>query len=268
MQRKLTLILLLTGLCCYTLAHVETIPFADMTAKRICVELWDTDGDGEISFEEARGVTDLAGAFCLRLLNSPSTFSELQYFTSLREISPRAFTDCYHLRSIALPSSVQFIHEHAFSSCVQLEEVQIPTSVQRLGQSCFFRCTSLQEILVPPSVRDSIPYQAFAYCSELQRATIEANIRIIGVRAFHECSRLLTITLPFTTTKVCNDAFTGCPEIRQIFCRATTPPEYDGNVFDPRVLSNAVLFVPEGCAEAYRQANGWSSFKFITETFE
>ena len=258
-----------TMLCSLQLAaHVETIPFADETAKRICVEQWDSDGDGELSFQEAATITDLAGAFCLRLLNSPETFNELQHFTSLREIAPRSFADCYHLRSITLPASVQFIHESAFSSCVQLEEIQIPTSVQRLGQSCFFHCTSLHEILIPPSVRDSIPYQAFAYCSDLQRATIESNVSIIGPKAFFECPLLQTVTLPFTTTHICTNAFSGCGEIRQLFCRASTPPMVDNDVFDTRVLSNAVLFVPEGAVEAYKQAPGWRDFKFISETFE
>lgn len=268
MRRFQTFIFVTIVLCLPVAAHVETIPFADMTAKRICVEQWDSDSDGELSFQEAASITDLAGAFRLRLLNSPITLNELQYFTSLREIAPRAFSDCYHLRSITLPSLVQFIHEQAFSSCVQLEEIQIPTSVQRLGQSCFFHCTSLREILVPPSVRDSIPYQAFAYCSELQRATIEANVRIIGAKSFYDCSQLQTVVLPFTTTRVCEEAFNGCGEIRQLFCRASTPPALENNVFDSRVLTNAVLFVPEGSAEAYRQASGWRDFKFISETFE
>ncbi len=268
MNRKKAFILLLTALCLNVEAHVETVSFADETAKRICVEQWDNDGDGELSYQEAAGITDLASAFCLRLLNSPVSFNELQYFTSLREISPRAFADCYKLRSITMPVSVQIIHEQAFSSCVQLEEIQIPTSVQRLEQNCFFHCSSLREILVPPSVRDSIPYQAFAYCTELQRATIEANVSFIGVNAFSGCSQLQTVTLPFTTTRVCSNAFSGCGEIRQIFCRASTPPAVGNDVFDSRVLTNAVLFVPEGSVEAYKQAPGWCDFKFISETFE
>lgn len=268
MRRLQTFIVASVVLCLPVGAHIETISFADLTAKRICVEQWDSDSDGELSFQEAASITDLAGAFCLRLLNSPVTFNELQYFTSLREIAPRAFSDCYQLRAITLPSLIQFIHEKAFSSCVQLEEIQIPTSVQRLGQSCFFHCTSLREILVPPSVRDSIPYQAFAYCSELQRATIDANVSIIGPRSFYECAQLQTVVLPFTTTRVCDAAFYGCGEIRQVFCRASTPPALERDVFDARVLSNAVLFVPEGSLEAYKHASGWRDFKFISETFE
>lgn len=268
MRRVQTLLFVVIVLCQSAVAHIETIAFADDTAKRICVEQWDSDHDGELSFQEASEITDLGGVFCLRLLNSPMTFNELQYFTSLREIGPRAFSDCYQLRNITLPSLVQFIHEQAFSSCVQLEEIQIPTSVQRIGQSCFFHCSSLREILIPPSVRDSIPYQAFAYCSELQRAVIEANVSIIGQHAFSECPQLQTVTLPFTTTRICCEAFSGCGEIRQIFCRATTPPAVESEAFDQRVLSNAVLFVPEGSLEAYKQASGWRDFKFISETFE
>lgn len=268
-MRKVALLMLLFSLVSlFASAHVETIAFADDTAKRICVEQWDTDGDGELSFEEAAAVTSLGSVFCLRLLKSPTSLTELQYFTSLKEINARAFSDCYHLRTISLPASVQFIQEQAFSSCVELEEIQIPTSVQRLGYNCFFHCSSLREILVPPSVRDSIPYQAFAYCSELRQATIEANISIIGPCAFLDCTQLQTATLPYTTTRICAQAFAGCTEMRQLFCRAVTPPAVETDVFDAQVLNNTVLFVPEGSVNAYREASGWRDFKFIAEIFE
>lgn len=268
MRRRIIFLMLAWCSVQWLSAHVETIAFADTTAKRICVERWDSDGDGELSYEEASTVTDLGNTFCLRLLKSPATLDELQYFTSLKEVGTRAFSDCYHLRQLMLPSSVMAIRDRAFWSCVALEHIQIPTSTQRLGHSCFFRCTSLQEITVPPSVRDSIPYQAFAYCSELQTATIEANVRIIGEAAFINCSRLMTATLPYTTTRLCSRAFSGCHELRQVFCRAVTPPALEDDVFTDRAMQNAVLFVPEEAVEAYREAPGWKAFRHIAALFD
>jgi len=268
MRHPIAFLLLFWCVCPWVAAHVETIAFADTTAKRICVEQWDADGDGELSYQEASSVTDLGNTFCLRLLQSPSSLDELQYFTSLKEVGRRAFTDCYHLQHLTLPSSVMAIREQAFWSCVNLEAIQIPTSTQRLGHCCFFHCSNLQEITVPPSVRDSIPYQAFAYCSELQSATIEANVQIIGASAFSGCSRLQKVTLPYTTTRLCDNAFSGCTELHQVLCRATTPPAIEAGVFDDAALQNAVLFVPEGCIEAYKQASGWSAFKHFAELFE
>lgn len=268
MRLRLVIWLLFAVSWLSTHAHIETISFADATAKQICVNQWDSDGDGEISFEEAAAVTSFGSVFCRLLLQGPSSLDELQYFTSVEELQERAFTDCYHLRSIVLPASIKIIHDNAFYSCVELENIQIPTSTQRLGRGCFYRCTSLEEIRVPPSVRDSIPMECFAYCSELKKAEIEANVRIIGKASFIECSRLQSVTLPYTTTLICDHAFSGCGELRQVFCRAKTPPSVGSDVFDPKVMSHAVLFVPEGSIDAYKKAPVWSDFKFIAETFD
>lgn len=268
MRPQLFTSLLFVVFCQSIHAHIETIPFADATAKRLCIEQWDSDGDGEISFEEAAAVKSFGSVFCRLLLQGPTSLNELQYFTGVEELQERAFTDSYHLRSIALPVSIKVIHKKAFWSCVELEDIQIPTSTQRLGHSCFFRCTSLQEIVVPPSVRDSIPYQCFAYCSELQKADVEANVSIIGEAAFFECTRLQTVVLPYTTTRIEHHAFSGCSELRQLFCRATTPPKVYSDTFDPSIMDKAVLFVPDGSLEAYRQATVWRDFKYIVGTFD
>ena len=39
------------------------ISFADATVKSLCVANWDTNGDGEISYEEASAVTSLGTVF-------------------------------------------------------------------------------------------------------------------------------------------------------------------------------------------------------------
>ena len=57
--------------------YIETsIFFADANVEAICLDNWDFDGDGQLSFEEAAAVTDLGGAF---QGNEDSTsFDELQ----------------------------------------------------------------------------------------------------------------------------------------------------------------------------------------------
>ena len=52
--------------------------FADVRVKVLCVQNWDTNGDGELSVDEAAAVTSLGDAF---KNSSISSFDELQYFT-------------------------------------------------------------------------------------------------------------------------------------------------------------------------------------------
>lgn len=56
------------------------IRFEDPEVKRICVENWDKDGDGELSMEEAAAVSSIGTVFDGK---SISNFKELYYFTGL-----------------------------------------------------------------------------------------------------------------------------------------------------------------------------------------
>ena len=103
---------------------VQNIAFADEAVKEICVQNWDTDGDGELSMDEAAEVTDLGMAFSEN--SEITSFDELQYFTSLTAIRVKAFQGCEELTSIAIPSSVKSIGEDAFVDCYNLERVIIP----------------------------------------------------------------------------------------------------------------------------------------------
>ena len=65
------------------------ISFATEAVKTICVNNWDTNGDGELSMSEAAAVTDIGTTF--KYKNGVDSFNELQYFTGLTSISNNAF---------------------------------------------------------------------------------------------------------------------------------------------------------------------------------
>ena len=101
----------------------ESITFADADVKAICVENWDTDGDGELSMEEAAAVTDLGDVF--QYQEDISSFNELQYFTGLTSIGKETFSCCWSLSSITIPNSVTSIGEEAFWGCSDMSTVTI-----------------------------------------------------------------------------------------------------------------------------------------------
>ena len=68
------------------------ISFADLRVKVLCVQNWDTNGDGELSEAEAAAVTDLGSVF--KNQSSITSFDELQYFTGLTVIGNFAFRNC------------------------------------------------------------------------------------------------------------------------------------------------------------------------------
>ena len=61
----------------------KPITFADPAVESLCVANWDTNHDGELSFNEAAAVTDLGEVF--KGKTEITSFDELQYFTGLTE---------------------------------------------------------------------------------------------------------------------------------------------------------------------------------------
>lgn len=138
----------------------EVIEFADTAVKAICVENWDTDGDGELSYDEAAAVTDLnvattrsGDAGSVFTGNTEITsFDELSYFTGVTAIPANAFLGCESLTSVTIPENVETIGEAAFKGCWNLEEITLlPTEVPTLegDAATVFVSTNDCPILVP-----------------------------------------------------------------------------------------------------------------------
>ena len=94
----------------------SNIVFADANVKAICIQNWDTNGNGELSESEAAAVTDLGTAF--ENNTTITSFNELQYFTGLTKIAMSAFDNCTKLISIIIPHSVTQVANFAFDNCI------------------------------------------------------------------------------------------------------------------------------------------------------
>ena len=224
----------------------QNIDFADANVKALCVANWDTNGDGELSMNEAAAVTDLGDVF--KEYRTITSFDELQYFTGLTSIGDDAFSRCFGLTSITIPSSVTSIGNNAFSNRSGLTSITIPSSVTSIGDGAFFYCTGLTSITIPSSVT-SIGGSAFSSCSGLtsisvdssnqyyndgngrnciietstnaliagcKNTVIPSNVTSIGGSAFSGCTGLTAITIPSSVTSIGNYAFSGCSGLTSI----------------------------------------------------
>ena len=196
-------VILGTALLMAGVANADNIQFQDSLVKELCVENWDIDGDGELSYDEAMQVESLGSVF----EGMPvTTFEELQYFTGLEKIEDWAFAECTSLQKVTLPTDVKNIGEEAFYHCVKLIGMDIPAEVSEIGKAAFKSCGSLKAMVIPGNVK-KIGDRTFQYCVALTSITLEDGVTSIGSRTLADCYALQFISLPSSVTEVGTYAF-------------------------------------------------------------
>ncbi|MBQ6433014.1 MAG: BspA family leucine-rich repeat surface protein [Bacteroidaceae bacterium] len=228
---------------------VSKIEFNDPAVKAICIANFDSNGDGELTLDEAAAVTTLGTAF--KGNTEIQSFNELQYFTGLDDgsewhnhiLTGEAFQGCTNLVAVTLPPNITRIYNRAFEGCSSLQYVYgMPDAVTLLGDATFSGCTSLQSLNLPTS------------------------IRMINYRLFYGCSSLRSVTIPEGVTYYGDEAFAGCTALTQVTVKNPTPAtgsNINGDPFPTR--ANINLIVPPHTLEAYSTTDYWKDFKNFKE---
>ena len=192
------------------------IRFQDKNVKDVCVAMWDTDGDGELSNEEAVAVTSIGTAF--KENTDIKYFNELQYFTGLTAIEEGAFAGCTNLIVLTIPVNVNTMKNSFYGSsngCTQLKTIKFAkgsklTYINMSGTTC----PALNTIEIPASVESC----SFIGCSSLTNITFEegSKLKTIEDSAFSSCTGLTSITIPNSVTTIGSSAFNGCTGLTSI----------------------------------------------------
>jgi hypothetical protein len=231
----------------------EYITFADANVKALCVANWDANGDGELSYVEAAGVTNLGNVF--KNNTSIHSFNELQHFVLLGSIGEQAFYGCTELTQITIPEQVTIVGSKAFWNCPALQTVTfnavnctsmqttynsntnysvfssdasggasaltrvvIGGSVQRIPDYAFKGSVDIYQRLVIPASVIEIGNHAFEGCNSLVQMVIQGNgLLAIGEYAFNGCSALRSaLNLPNSVTSIGQYAFYGCEDLPSV----------------------------------------------------
>ncbi len=219
LQTMVTAVLL--GASTTAFAQSGNITFADEEVKKICVKNFDTDADGELSYDEAAAVTDLKSFFYGN--TSITKFNELVHFKGLAELSSVSigygyfkgtFEGCTALQEITLPEELTSIGGSAFSSTA-ITSITIPGNVTSIGADVFKGCSALAAVEVRGNVA-KIDKNTFKDCRALINIALPESVTEIGDYAFYGCSSLNGIVLPSGLTKMGGNAFNGCTRLTTI----------------------------------------------------
>ena len=179
--------------------------------------------------------------------------------TSVTSISTYAFYYCYSLASITIPESVTSIGAYAFRNCYSLASITIPDGVTSIDTYAFRNCPSLASITIPESVT-SIGTYTFQSCSSIASITIPDGVTSIDTYTFHSCYSLASITIPDGVTSIDTYAFYNCYGMAEYHLKPTTPPTLSSTTAFSDIPSDCIIYVPQGCLEAYQNATNWSTY--------
>ncbi|MBO7264266.1 MAG: leucine-rich repeat protein [Alistipes sp.] len=219
-------------------------------------------------------IGDRAFFYCSSLasVNIPDSVTEIGYEAfvycesltsvtipdSVTKIGDYAFDACYSLTSVTIGNSVTTIGDYAFTHCESLTSVTIPDSVTTIGVQAFGVCSSLTSVTIPDSVT-TIGKSAFVNCESLTSVTIPDSVTTIGEWAFYDCRSLTSVTIGDSVTTIGYEAFCNCKSLTSVYCKATTPPAGNYNMFSYNA-SGRKIYVPTESVEAYKSASGWSDY--------
>ena len=189
------------------------IQFEDLQVKAICCRNWDTNYDGELSYEEAANVTTLGTAFTNN--EDIISFIELRYFTGLEEINECAFSKCTNLYKIHIPDNITTIGKSAFENCDSLIQLPITNNVTNIEESAFADCDRLTSTIIPISVT-TIGAKAFQDCKNISTLIVSENVVTISDYAFYNCGSLTDVTIGDSVAVIGPHAFASCSKLASI----------------------------------------------------
>ncbi|MBQ3340324.1 MAG: leucine-rich repeat protein [Kiritimatiellae bacterium] len=141
-------------------------------------------------------------------------------------IGAQAFGNCWALKRVAIPASVEKIGYGAFMACDSLEEIVVDEGnafygtldgnlVRKADNTLMAVPGNITSLTIPPDVK-AIGWWAALGCRSLERVTIHGGVSVVGKNAFAECKALSTVTISEGVESIGAGAFYDCPALKSV----------------------------------------------------
>ncbi|HIR37773.1 MAG TPA: leucine-rich repeat protein [Candidatus Limisoma gallistercoris] len=222
--------------------------------------------------------------------------------SGVSDLPEYCFYGCSSLPEIAIPATVKRIGNNVFYGCTTLARVDIEDRQSELslgynsdysssdqrplfsdcpldsvyiggnisyatgsdsGYSPFYRNTSLRAVKITDQETE-ISENEFYGCTGLTTVELGDGIESIGNYAFSGCSALDSFSFGHSVTTIGEEAFSDCTAMTRLQSRAEVPPVCGNQALDDINKWTCELFVPTKSLDAYKAADQWKEFFFIT----
>ena len=165
---------------------------------------------------------------------------------------------------IVFDNDIYAIGSNAFFYNNQLLSITIPSGVTTIENGAFTMCTNLQEVIIPNSVTEILG-GAFSNCRNLTHIELPQNLSTIGTFVFQSAG-ITEITIPSSVTYIGENAL-DC-NVKNIYCEPITPPAGGRKLCQHgNYHCNKKIYVPMESVDAYKSAEGWSSYADAIEGY-
>ena len=137
--------------------------------------------------------------------------------------------------------------------------------------------TTVGRIIIPDSITapngirywvKGISRHAFAYCSRLTEVVMPKTMTDIGDQSFLGCTSLTQITFPRNLIVIYPAAFRNCPSLNLIRLHCQKGVTVYADIFDQSTIEKAVLMIPAGSSDIYKNSLVWGLFRYRMEDYD
>lgn len=157
--------------------------------------------------------------------------------------------------------------KNAIFQYMPIKEIYMSDNVTTIGKYMFSHCreydgeidSGIKKIRFSNSLK-SIGVQAFSHHSlDFKELIFPESLVEIGANAFYNEKAVSEIVFGSNLTSLGYGSFCGFENLATVYCYAVKPPTANGAAWTYE-LATARLRVPAESIDAYKNANGWSSF--------
>lgn len=197
-----------------------------------------------------------------------SNGTKLTLHDKVAEIAARAFSGIQFNNKIVWPAGIVSIGDDAFRSCNFLGGMEdLPDGLSNLGKGVFAGSKNLPDDLKIPLNLSQVSQTAFS-STNIKSVDIDGYTETINNNAFAYCGNLTTVKIGKYVESIDASAFAGCIALKSVTILNPEPPVLASDAFAYCDMDHLILEVPEQSVNKYRNASGWSDFKYITAYHE
>ena len=162
------------------------------------------------------------------------------------------------IKEFIIGNQVKSLPEMCFKN-LEIEELVIPSSVESLGRSCI-TCSSLKKLIIEES-STQLHVELYSSLPNLEYLYIGRNLK--NESSLISGSKIETLILGENLSDYTDIHFSSI--IKDIYVKRTVPATYTYSPFNSKTYLDATLYVPQGCVDVYKNAEGWKNFWNIKE---